>query len=212
MAEMVQNNSASFVVAISGPSGSGKTSLVQKVTRLLDDAVSFYFDDYESVSKYPSDFSEWIREGADPNQWETPQLAEDLRSLRYGKAISLPNNRGMLNTARFIVIEEPFGRERDKMNELIDFVACIDLPLEIALARTLLRTIEEFPRERRQDELIEFLRGYLAAYLNGSVRALYLEVNARVLKNCDLVSNGVKPVAELAEEIVAAVKTRVGVA
>jgi uridine kinase len=206
---MVQNNSASFVVAISGPAGSGKTSLVQKVTSLLDDAVSFYFDDYESVSKYPSDLSEWIREGADPNRWGTPQLVEDLRSLRYGKAISLPDNRGMLKTARFIVIEEPFGRERDKMNELIDFVACIDLPLEIALARALLRTIEEFPRERRQDELIEFLMGYLGAYLKDSLRALYLEVNARVLKNCDLVLNGVKPLAELAEEIVAAVKIRV---
>ena len=34
-----------------------------------------------------------------------------------------------------IVLEEPFGRERAEIADLIDFVVCIDLPLEIALAR-----------------------------------------------------------------------------
>lgn len=116
MAQIVNKQSPSFVIAISGLSGAGKTSLVQKVTSLLKDAVSLYFDDYASVSKYPSNFSEWIREGADPNQWETPQLIEDLQALRQGKSISLPDNKGMIKTASFIVMEEPFGRERTKMN------------------------------------------------------------------------------------------------
>ncbi|MBD2101659.1 P-loop NTPase fold protein [Leptolyngbya sp. FACHB-261] len=210
MARIVNQQSPSFVVAISGPSGSGKTSLVQKVTSLLKDAVSFYFDDYASVSKYPSNFSEWIREGADPNQWETPQLLEDLQALRHGKSIFLPDNKGLIKTASFIVMEEPFGRERAKMNELIDFVACISLPLEVALARRLLRDIEWCLNERNQEYLTAYLKEYLTGYLNGSTREMYLEVNARVLKNCDLVLNGVKSLDELANEIVSAIKTRVG--
>lgn len=206
---MPNEQSPSFVVAISGPSGSGKTSLVQKVTSLLEDAVPFYFDDYASVSKYPSNFSEWIREGADPNQWETPQLLEDLQALRHGETISLPDNKGIIKTARFIIMEEPFGRERAKMNELIDFVACITLPLEVALARRLLRDVEWCLNERSSDYFASYIKEYLTGYLNGATREMYLEVNARVLKNCDLVLNGVRSSDELANEMLVAIKTRV---
>ncbi|MBD2120301.1 P-loop NTPase fold protein [Trichocoleus sp. FACHB-262] len=207
---MTNKQSPSFVVAISGPSGAGKTSLVQKVTSLLEDAVSLYFDDYASVSKYPSNFSEWIKEGADPNQWQTPQLLKDLQSLRRRKAISLPDNKGIIKAASFIVMEEPFGRERAEMNELIDFVACIDLPLEVALARRLLRDVEWCLRERDPEYLATYLKEYLIGYLSGATRELYLEVNARVLKNCDLVLDGVKSLDELADEIIAAIKTKLG--
>ncbi|MBD2107023.1 hypothetical protein [Nodosilinea sp. FACHB-13] len=209
MAGTVNKRSSSFVVAISGPSGAGKTSLVQKVTCLLEDAVSFYFDDYVCVSKYPSDFSQWIREGADLNQWETLQLLEDLQALRHGKAISLPENQEIIQSASFIVIEEPFGRERAKMSELIDFVAYINLPLEVALARRLLRDIEQCVTERKQDILAAYLKEYLTEYLNGGTRELYFEVSTRVLQNCDLILNGVNSLDELANEIVTAIKTRV---
>lgn len=209
MARTVNKRSPSFVVAISGPSGAGKTSLVQRVTRLLEDAVSFYFDDYVCVSKYPSDFSQWIREGADPNQWETPQLLEDLQALRHGESISLPENQGIVKSASFIVLEEPFGRERAKMSELIDFVACINLPLEVALARRLLRDIEQCVTEGKQDIMADYLKEYLTEYLNGGTRELYFEVSTRVLQNCDLILNGVNSLDELANEIVTAIKTRV---
>lgn len=207
---MTNKQSPSFVVAISGPSGAGKTSLVQKVTSLLEDAVSFYFDDYASVSKYPSNFSEWIREGADPNQRETPQLIKDLQMLRQGEAISLPDNKGMIKAASFIVMEEPFGRERSQMSGLIDFVACINLPLEVSLARRLLRDVEWCLSERNPEYLAAYLKEYLTGYLSGATREVYLEVNARVLKNCDLVLNGVKSLNELADETVAAIKIKLG--
>lgn len=207
---MTNKQSPSFVIAISGSSGSGKTSLVQKVTSLLEDAVSLYFDDYAAVSTYPSNFSEWIREGADPNQWKTPQLLEDLQMLRRGEAISLPGNKGMVKSASFIVMEEPFGRERAGMNELIDFVVCIDLPLEVALARRLLRDIEWCLSERNAEYLALYLKEYLTGYLGGATREMYLEVNTRVLRNCDLALDGIKSIDELADEIVVALKTKLG--
>ncbi len=89
------------------------------------------------------------------------------------------------------------------------FVACINLPLEVALARRLLRDIEWCLSERNQEDLTAYLKEYLTGYLTGATREMYLEVNARVLKNCDLVLDGVKSLDELADEIVSAIITRV---
>jgi hypothetical protein len=49
--------------------------------------------------------------------------------------------------SEFIVIEEPMGRERAEMASLIDFVAVIETPLEIALTRRLLRDIDQISLE-----------------------------------------------------------------
>ena len=71
----------SFVIAINGASGSGKSTLVKALVQELGNAVAMYFDDYDPrivpSSKYPTDISQWINNGADPNKWETPQLVED---------------------------------------------------------------------------------------------------------------------------------------
>ena len=130
--------------------------------------------------------------------------------LQHNKPVA--DNKGIIKIARFIVMEEPFGRERAKMNELIDFVACITLPLEVALARRLLRDVEWCLNERSSDYLAAYIKKYLTGYLSDTTREMYLEVNARVLKNCDLVLNSVISSDELANEMVVAIKTRPGAA
>src|SRR5262245_57435169 len=138
---MVSSEQPSFVIAIAGASGAGKTTLVKKVAALLREAVTFYFDDY---SEYPPDVDRWLQEGADLKMWETPRLTEDLRRLKFGtplvlseparfhrEAISETKPKGILEPARFIVIEEPFGRERPGMDTLIDFVVGLDTPLDV---------------------------------------------------------------------------------
>src|SRR3712207_3235913 len=129
------------VIAVAGPSGSGKTTLVQYLAVLLGHATQVYFDDYAVVSTYPADMAHWLATGADPNQWQTPRLAEDVQALRAGSAVVHPDGTTVLQPTRYIVMEEPFGRERREMAPLIDFVAVIDVPLEIALARRLRRTL-----------------------------------------------------------------------
>ena len=225
-----------FVIAISGASGSGKSALVKALVHRLGDAVALHFDDYSPryfpTSKYPDDIAKWIADGADPSAWETPQLVLDLRAIRQGKSITLPGykevskpatfimralgrrkplvfprNERILGPATYIVIEEPFGREREGMKELIDFVIALDTPLEVALARRLLEIPEipyfiEHPNEQ-YPTMLEFLRGYL--YSSG--RDLYIAVNEQVRKNCDLVLDGMKSIDELAEEAAAHVHT-----
>jgi hypothetical protein len=91
-----------------------------------------------------------------------------------------------------IVLEEPFGRERDELATMIDYVVCIDLPLEIALARKLLRMTNFLLAEESADALAQHLQYFLPWYLT-SGRDLYLAVNRHVLANCDLVIDGTQP-------------------
>ena len=148
----MEREEKSFVIAITGASGSGKTSLVNSVTDLFDDSVSFFFDDYGSTHQYPADLAAWINNGLDPHRWKNPRLLEDLRLLSYGKPVTLPDSEKTIHPARIIVMEEPFGRTREHMDELVDFVACIDLPLEFALARRIMRALDDVIQKKTSEE------------------------------------------------------------
>src|SRR5581483_7957212 len=204
----------SFVIAINGASGAGKSTLVKALAQELGDTVSVYFDDYDprnvASSKYPADITQWVNDGANPDEWETPQLVEDLQTLRQGNSVTNPKTKEVLQPAAFIVLEEPFGREREAIKDLIDFVVAIDVPLEIALARRLLE-IPEMPYfSEHPEESLPAITRYLRSYLYHSSRELYIAVNQQVRKNCDLVVDGMRPTDVLATEI--AEKVRIVIA
>jgi uridine kinase len=180
------------VVAISGPTAVGKTTCVRNLAALLEDAATLFYDDYAALSRWHPDILAWIEEGCDPNQWVTiPQLVADLRTLRAGEAIRLPHNQATVEPARFIVMEEPWGREREEIRPLIDFVAYLHLPLDVALCRRLLR---EASYGANPMEFAEF-------YLQKRVREVYLRQQA-CGESADLVLDGTKPSDDLAREIV----------
>ena len=194
-----------FVIAISGNTGSGKTTLVCKVAALLGDAVTLNIDDYEATSRAPADLSAWLAEGADFNRWEIPQLLADLSALKSGTSITLPNGKGVLSPTPFIVLEEPFGREHAQLATLLDFVACVDVALDVSLARKMLRDIEMFFDVRSMEDIKRYLQRYLGWYV-GAGRDVYRETNARVMLTCDLVLDGMLAPDVLAEQVVRAVK------
>jgi hypothetical protein len=168
----------------------------------LGDAVALYFDDYETSSIYP-DLNQWLAQGADPNQFQTPQLSSDLRALRAGTAITLPHNGDVVQPARVIVLEEPFGRERAEIAGLIDVVVCIDLPLAIALARKLMRMQGFFLAEQTADAFIQHVNFFLPWYIESGYE-LYRIVQQRVLQDCDIIADGMLPPDMLADSIAAA--------
>ena len=207
--------SPNYIIAISSVSGGGKTTLVKRTADLLK-GVTLFFDDYASVSEYPPDIKKWVEDGADVNEWKTPQFAQDLAALRKGEGIVSPIDGASILPKEFIVIEEPMGRERAEMAPLIDFVAVIDTPLEIALTRRLLRdlapvsleNIEKASKEQLAEgfvEIITYLEGYLSGYLDAG-RDLYIVVQERAKETCDLVLDGCLSVDELSQQIAAAVE------
>jgi uridine kinase len=195
------------VIAISGPSGAGKSTAVHSLVARLGDATALFFDDYESSSVYP-DITRWLSDGADPNQFQAPRLSADLRALRAGAAITHPLSGELIQPARVIVLEEPFGREREEIAALIDLVVCIDLPLEIALARKLHRMLGFFLAEQTADAFAKHLQFFLPWYIE-SGRELYRLVQQRALGRCDIVADGMLPPAALVDTIAGAIGARV---
>ena len=183
-------------------------------------ATMLFFDDYEGVSEYPQDMKKWVADGADLNLWKTPTFAADLAALKRGESIESVNGGATLSPTEFIVIEEPMGRGRGEMAKSIDFVALIDTPLDIAMARRFLRLadtnpladIEQTTKEQLRahvEGLLGFLTGELRSYLDAS-RAVYIAVQEQVTADCDLVLDGRLPPDELAEQLVEAVRSARG--
>lgn len=194
---------SAYVVAVSGTSGAGKTTLVKAVGESLGDAACLYFDDYATVSSYPQDMRAWIDAGAHPSAWSTPRLGDDLRNLKSGIAVEGPRG-GRVEPASYIVLEEPFGRARPDVAGLIDFVAFLDVPLEIALARRLLRDLDgDAPRQ--PDGYARRLYGFLSTYV-AVYRDAYVEGVRLARKSSDLEVDGMRTVEELADEIAIAAR------
>jgi hypothetical protein len=213
---MPETYPANFVIAIGSISGGGKTTLVKKTAERLN-APWLLFDEYKTVSRYPQDLRKWLDEGADVNEWKTPQFARDVAALRRGESVTSPRDGRIVQPSEYIVIEEPMGRSRAEMAPHIDFVAVIDTPLEIALCRGIMRDTNHFhiddletaSREElvhSQEGLYDYLRGYLGFYLY-ALREFYIAEYEQAAATCDLVLDGQLPADELAGQLVAAVET-----
>jgi uridine kinase len=198
--------SVTYVVAVSGMSGAGKTSVVRRTVEILGDAVSLHFDDYVSVSVYPSDLRQWLEEGADVHVWKTPRLAGDIRALRAGQTVVLPESGVVVEPADVLVIEEPFGRMREEMAELIDLAVHIDVPADVMLARRLLRRLSE-EREQLGERLVDTLRQDLEYHL-GSGRLLQARGADVVRDAADLVLDGTLSIDQLARGVADEIRRR----
>jgi len=194
-----------FVITVSGVSGAGKSSMVRAITQQLGDASCFYFDDYGEAMQQPEDGLRWIAEGADLTAFSLPQFGADVRRLRQGEAVITPTGR-RVEPASFLVIEEPFGAGRNDMADLVDFSVCIDTPMEIALARRLLDTVERW--EGSSEQRMQWIGNYLNTYLFEGMREVYIAINERVKERSQMVVNGLLPVEENARRVVEAVKRR----
>jgi uridine kinase len=187
-----------YVVALSGVSGAGKSSVVKRAVELLGDATALHFDDYRDVSTYPPDLKDWAARGADVDEWKTPQLAADLRAIRDA------------GTVGFVIMEEPFGKMRREVADLIDLSVHLDVPADVLLVRRLLRRLGE-ERHLFGDQLLEQLHRDLHDYLATGRHLATL--GAAVVKDAaDVVLDGTRSIEEIAETFVSDVRRRASAA
>ena len=197
-----------FAIAIAGHSGAGKSTVIEALVSRLGNANSLSLDAYESSSTYPP-AAKWIKDGADPNEFQTPQFDADVLALKSGKSIIHPETGREIRPDCFLILEEPFGRGRDPLQNLIDFVVYIDTPLEVAYARKLLRKSDFLPWEDNPSVFITNLRENLLWYLRVG-RSFYSAVSSRVEKNCELIVDGTLSTEVIVEEIFKAVMEKQG--
>ena len=170
-----------------------------KLTELLQDAVMLSFDDYDENTVHPEDLHTWLTAGANYNAWETPGLTSDLLSLTTGNHITSPVDGSNIPTAKYIVFDAPLGRAHSDTGKFTDLMVFIDTPLDIAMARRLLRDITTPTRQGAEDS-IKSLNAHLYSYLNGG-QLLFLELEKQIRGNCDIVLDGRLTVDELAATI-----------
>lgn len=183
----------SSVVAVAGPPGAGKSTFVTALARRLGDACALSYDDYEKITaRPPEEIMSWLKDGGDANRFDIPGLAEDLGRLKQGAQITHPVTGAVLSPGRYVIFEMPLGREHRPTARHIDMLLWIDVPLDVALARTLrdmTRLIQSEKPDDRAHGGIDWLGGYLDNYL-GFVREALERQRKRIGAAADLVIDG----------------------
>jgi uridine kinase len=148
------NSNKPLVIAIAAVSGGGKTTITTHLNKILPSSKALYFDDYDLDG--PDDVCDWVERGADCNEWKLAPLIKDLHSLLSSSSESLD----------YILLDYPFGYLHSEMCKFIDFTIFIDTPLDIAMARRLLRDFKETSINHVRDDLNNYLSRGRVAYLN----------------------------------------------
>lgn len=168
-----------IVIAIAAVLGGGKTTIINELKNRFPLSKAIYFDDHD-FEEDVEDYFQWVQDGADYNSWKIEILANDIES-----ALTQSN----LN---YILIDYPFAYKNDKVTPYIDYAIFIDTPLDIAMARRLLRD------EASQSP--DLLKIDLNGYLSGG-RTAYLEMIKTIKPNSDFVVDGSLNVNDIVSQI-----------
>ena len=157
-----------IVIAISSISGGGKSVVVKKLAEMLENSIAIHFDDYETPDTYPKNPLDLMKNGVDFNVVKSPLLAQHLLALKNGEEVTTPRGE-VLSPARYIVYEGALGYAQHETGQFIDFLAFIDTPLEVGLARRFSRSFATSHYEEKSREqlirLIEELKSFTDGYL-----------------------------------------------
>lgn len=163
------------IIAIAAVSGGGKTTITENLTHELKTSTILYFDSYK-FDNCPADICKWIDDGADYDEWVLTPLITDIQYLLHNSNLD------------YIIVDYPFAYLNSEMREFIDVTIFIDTPLDIAMARRILRDFK--------GDTISEIHSNLKHYLTHARKA-YLEAIHTVKPNSDIVLDGSLTVKEI---------------
>jgi uridine kinase len=167
-------------IAIAAVTAGGKTTTVNRLIDRLKNVQALHFDDY-SFEGEVDDFNKWVLDGADYNVWNLKPLEEDIVKIK---------NSGKCD---YLILDYPFAYGHQMIKKYIDIAIFIDTPLDIALARHILRDMETSTGDA--------IRNDLNAYLKYA-RIAYLQMLKDILPSSDYVIDGSLDVDKIVDEIV----------
>ncbi|WP_100333615.1 nucleoside/nucleotide kinase family protein [Bacillus alkalisoli] len=175
------------IISISAFSGGGKTTITKKLNSMLQETQALFFDDYE-FEQAPDDLIQWVNQGANYNLWNLDPIISDIESLKVSKEVP-----------SYILLDYPFSYMNDKMKNHIDLSIFIDTPLDVAMARRILRD--------HTDSQISEVHNDLHFYLQYG-RTAYLEMEYKIKPNADTVIDGTLPTGRIVELIIKEIRDR----
>ncbi|MBN1330153.1 MAG: hypothetical protein JXA54_11825 [Candidatus Heimdallarchaeota archaeon] len=200
-----------IVIVLTGNPASGKSTLANHLSEELGGAAILKFDDYfEFLQGWPQDMRTWVNEGANINDWKNTRLSRDITSLINGISVLNPNTKKIIDPSPIILVEDPSGRERSEMVDLVDLLIFIEIPNEISLIRSLNRWLNSEKtrkdgsqvkmRYENPEELLDNMMQFIELYLE-SYRDMYVVVCDKVKKQADLILDGLKEPKILVQEV-----------
>lgn len=179
-----------YIISISAVSGGGKTALAKLISESLPASALFCFDDFSDTNVIPADLYEWSQRGANPSEIDCPGM---------GKAVEQAIKQRTFN---YIVLDCPLGRKHPRFSKLIDLAVFINTPLDVAMARRILRDHTAVSRIAAEGRLKQ-LRVEMTHYLE-KARYPYLEA-FKQKDTSDLVLDGWSALEVMRDQVLAKV-------
>ncbi|ART74875.1 hypothetical protein B4U37_01900 [Sutcliffiella horikoshii] len=176
-----------MIISIAAVSGGGKTTITKKLSLVLEDAKELFFDDYD-FENAPDDIVQWVDQGADYNLWNLDPLISDIERMKSSSEVPT-----------YILLDYPFSYMNEKMKKYIDLSIYIDTPLDVAMARRILR-------DHTKSNIID-VHNDVKFYLQYG-RVAYLEMENSIKSNSDIVIDGTLPSDKIVELIIKEMRNR----
>lgn len=166
-------------IAIAAVTAGGKTTVVNEIKKNLKGVKSLHFDDYKFEGEV-DDFYAWVMQGANYNVWNLSPLIKDICEIKRNE------------DCEYLILDYPFAYCHKELSKYIDCAIFIDTPLDIALARRVLRDMENASGEEiRQD---------MDMYINFA-RVAYIQMLNDIKPSSDYIIDGTKELDEKVKEI-----------
>lgn len=166
------------IIAIAAVSAGGKTTIVNELKKQIANTRSLHFDDY-SFEGEVDDFYEWTKQGADYSVWDLSPLVDDVINIKN-------------SDCEYLLLDYPFAYCHEALREYIDCAIFIDTPLDVAMARRVLRDMKNATGDEIRKEMEMYLK---------YARIAYIQMLKDILPSSDYVIDGTKELAEKTDEI-----------
>ncbi len=166
------------IIAFGAVTAGGKTTVVNAIKKRLPRTASLHFDDY-SFEGEVEDFSKWISDGADVHVWDLSPLKSDIERIIH------------CGEYDYLLLDYPFAYQHQTIKDYLDCCIFIDTPLDIAMARRVLRDMKEASADEIRNEMETYLK---------YARAAYVQMSENPTSDYDYVIDGAKELEDIINE------------
>ena len=168
------------IISVAAVTAGGKTTIVNELKKRLRNSQSLHFDNYIFEGEVDN-FYQWVRDVANYHVWNLTPLEDDILKIKSAR------------TCDYLILDYPFAYCHDTIKPYIDTAFFIDTPLDISLARRILRDMSE----ATADEIRRDLEMYLKY-----ARIAFIQMQKDILPSSDYVIDGTLSVEEIVNAIV----------